>query len=172
MQLEIVTYSTPDGEGRPRRYENVHRYSCPNGCPTGYYDFRHAYSQQPKASGRAERLGRRQRVAWTVTTLLVAFGIVALYALFMYAVGAMPIGAPWVRVALWVLTTAAFMGIGALIAVPPRRSVPLTAATAPASRTPASPAPAPANAPAGAVQKEEAAGAAETVQATGRATGA
>lgn len=128
MNVEVVSYSTPDGEGRHRRWHGVRKYACPNGCSTGFYDFRHAHLADGPGS---DRRARRQQVAWTVTGLLVAFGLVVMYALFMYAIGAIPL-AGWVRVALWALTTVAFAGVGVLLVFPPGPTVPAVSPAAPA----------------------------------------
>lgn len=129
MSVEVVAYSAPDGDGRHRRWQGVRKYTCPNGCSAGFYDFRHAYLAE---GGGADRRARRQQVAWTLTGLLVAFGLVAMYALFMYAIGAVPV-AGWVRPVLWVLTTAAFAGVGALLVFPPRGTAPAASSGAPAA---------------------------------------
>lgn len=129
MSVEVVAYSAPDGEGRHRRWQGVRKYTCPNGCSTGFYDFRHAYLA---GGGGVDRRARRQQVAWTLTALLVGFGLVAMYALFMYAIGAVPV-AGWVRPVLWALTTVAFAGVGALLVFPPRGAAPADSSRAPAA---------------------------------------
>ena len=144
MSVEVVAYSAPDGAGRHRRWQGVRKYTCPNGCSTGFYDFRQAYLAE--GGGGTDRRARRQQVAWTLTGLLVAVGLVAMYALFMYAIGAVPV-AGWVRPVLWVLTTAAFAGVGALLVLPPGGTAPAassgaraTASQAPGAGTAAAPA--------------------------------
>lgn len=132
MTRETVTYSAPDGEGRPRRWEGVVKYTCPNGCTTGFLDFRRAVVVGERSSD--VRL-RRQQVAWTVTGILVAVGLVAMYALFMYAIAAMPL-ARMVRIGLWVATTIGFATVGALLVLPARRE-----RIAPASTSSTTPAP-------------------------------
>ncbi|HEY8497741.1 MAG TPA: hypothetical protein VIK90_00685 [Limnochordales bacterium] len=117
MTAEVVPYNAADADGRPRRWEGVVRYTCPNGCSTGFYDFRRARPAGQPAG--VERRARRQRVAWTVTGVLVAVGLVVMYGLFIYAVAAIPM-APWLRPVLWVATTAAFAAVGALLVLPPR----------------------------------------------------
>ena len=126
MSVEVVGYSAPDGEGRHRRWEGVRKYTCPNGCSTGFYDFRRARLADAAAS---DRRARRQQAAWTVTSVLVGVGLVVMYALFMYAIGAVPV-AGWVRPVLWVLTTLAFGAIGALLVLPPRAKVPADSSAA------------------------------------------
>ncbi len=133
MTRETVTYSAPDGEGRPRRWEGVVKYTCPNGCTTGFLDFRRAVVVGERSSD--VRL-RRQQVAWTVTGILVAVGLVAMYALFMYAIAAMPL-ARMVRIGLWVATTIGFATVGALLVLPARReriAPASTSSTTPAAR--------------------------------------
>lgn len=121
MRAEVVPYTAADADGRPRRWEGVVRYTCPNGCSTGFYDFRRARPAGQPAG--VERRARRQQVAWTVTGVLVAVGLVVMYSLFIYAVAAIPM-APWLRPVLWVATTAAFAAVGALLVLPPRAARP------------------------------------------------
>ncbi|NLG69507.1 MAG: hypothetical protein GX496_08100 [Firmicutes bacterium] len=136
MTRETVAYSAPDAEGRPRRWEGVVQYSCPNGCTTGFLDFRRAFVVGEPSSDR--RL-RRQQVAWTVTGILVAVGLVAMYVLFMYAIAAIPLAGA-VRIGLWVATTVGFATVGALLVLPARRArIAAASAQAPAAATPVSP---------------------------------
>ncbi|MBE3597403.1 MAG: hypothetical protein IMX02_00845 [Limnochordaceae bacterium] len=125
MQVETVDYTAPDGHGRFVTYHRVRHYFCPNGCTTGFYDFRRARVDAGPAHGpasgapapRPARAGRR--ALGFLVRGYTAVGLLLLYALFMYAVGVMAMPAA-ARVGLWLVITGAFAGIGALLVLPPR----------------------------------------------------
>lgn len=114
MRTEIVVYVAPDGAGTFRKYGNVRKVTCPNGCSTGFYDFGRARLLETSDGGPAPG-ATRVHPGWTVATLFVAVGLVVLYALFMVAVSMMPIPAVGVRLALWALLTLLFAGVAALL---------------------------------------------------------
>lgn len=137
MSVEVVRYSAPDGEGRRRTWEGVRRYYCPDGCSTGFYDFKRARVRSPSGSPPGS-LTPLQAAGWGLAGLFTAGGLVALYLLFMYGVSRMPIASGWVRGLLWALITAATAGLVALLVLPPRRAAaPAATAEAPASEIPA-----------------------------------
>lgn len=113
MAVEVVRYPARDGQGRLMTWVGVRRYYCPEGCSTAFYDFKKARLVGPGAAdGRTQAL---QAAAWLLTGLYVAVGVVLLYALFMYGVSVIPVPAPWVRVLLWLLVTAGFATLAALL---------------------------------------------------------
>lgn len=168
MAVEVVRYSAPDGEGRRRTWEGVRRYYCPDGCSTGFYDFKGARVRSPSGSAPGS-LTPLQAAGWRLAGLFTAGGLVALYLLFMYGVSRMPIPSGWVRGLLWGLITAATVGLAALLVLPPRRAAaPGRTGEAPASETPARSPSQPAPVAAAAETKSAPAGAKAT--ASGRAT--
>lgn len=121
MAVEVVRYPARNGEGRPLVWVGVRRYYCPEGCSTAFYDFKKARLVGPGASdARTQAL---QNAAWTLTTLYVAVGLVLLYALFMYGAAVVPVPG-WAHWLLWVLVTAMFAAIAALLVIPPRSQAP------------------------------------------------
>lgn len=121
MQVDRVRYAARDGDGRQQIWEGVRHYHCPQGCPTGFYDFRKARRLGPEGKP-IPRVSpeQAQALGWGLTAVYVVIGMVLMYALFLYGVAVIPGMGLLVRIGLGLLLTAAFVTAGFLMLGPSR----------------------------------------------------